>query len=135
MTSLRSRYGALTFLLALTVLSMVGSFDRRLDDNQAFILLISGLVLYIATTNGLLYLLWRAPPPRTLVAQIGRISSILLLGAPTLGGLIAFMIVMEDIELMALPLVAVPFTLIAPLWVLAVRRNLRPTPIPLGEIF
>jgi hypothetical protein len=135
MKSLRWRYTAFTLVLALAVSFIVGSFDLRLDDDQRSILLISGLVLYLVTTNGLLYLLWREPPPGSRVVRIGRIASILLLGAPTLGGLIAYMVIMDDIGGIALPVVAAPFALIAPLWVLALRRSLRKTPTSLSEVF
>ena len=129
------RYAGLLLLLLLSVLALVVPFQLRLDDPAASILLISGLILYLSTTNGLLYQLWRAPVPATTGVRLARIASILVLGAPSLVLLGGYLVTMRDVEVMGAPIVAMPFALTAPLWFLALRRSIRQSPAALSEIF
>lgn len=129
------RYSRFTLLLAVAVPLMAIPPQFRIDDPLNSILQITAWILYFVATNGLLFQLWRAPPPTTLRVRCGRIVSILLLGAPTLALLIAYAVTMRDIEVMGLPYVAAPFAIIAPLWVLALKGSFKPSPTPLSEIF
>jgi hypothetical protein len=106
-----------------------------LGDPLNSVLQVSGWGLYFIATNGLLFQLWRAPPPGTLAIRCVRVAFILILGAPALTLLVGYMVIMKDVEIMGLPIAAAPFAIIAPLWVLALNRHFKRTPTPLSEIF
>ena len=130
------RYRWFALLLASAIpLMAVPPLVSELRDPLNSVLQVSGWGLYFIATNGLLFQLWRAPPPGTLAIRCVRIAFILLLGAPTLTLLVGYMVIMKDVEVMGLPMAATPFFLIAPLWILALMRHFKRAPTPLSEIF
>ena len=132
----RWRYRWFALLLACAIpLMAVPPQVSALSDPMNSVLQVSGWGLYFIATNGLLFQLWRAPPPGTLAIRCVRVAFILLLGAPTLTLLIGYAIAMRDVEVMGLPFAAAPFLLIAPLWVLALTRHFKRAPTPLSEVF
>ena len=118
------RYGIPAALLAVSVPMFAypnGAGGVWVPEDTAYY----GGALYFLSTNWLLFQIWRAAPPETHRARRTRLTATLLLGAPTLGLLVVFLILARDVEWMALPWAAAPFAIVAPLWIAALRRVLR----------